>query len=39
LKIIGQEKAEKVQLPQGRVDMGQSRNVDAKPNRRKRDSK
>lgn len=32
LKIIGQEKAEKAQLAQGRVDMGLSRKVDAKPN-------
>jgi circadian clock protein KaiC len=39
LKIIGQEKAEKAQLAQGRVDMGVSRNVDAKPNKRKRKSK
>jgi len=35
LKIIGQEKAEKAQLAQGRVDMGLSRKVDAKPNIRK----
>ena len=34
-KIIGQEKAEKAQLAQGRVDMGLSRKVDAKPNKRK----
>ncbi len=33
LKIIGQEKAEKAQLAQGRVDMGLSRKVDAKPNK------
>ena len=32
-KIIGQEKAEKAQLAQGRVDMGLSRKVDAKPNK------
>ncbi len=35
LKIIGQEKAEKAQLAQGRVDMGLSRKVDAKPNKQK----
>jgi circadian clock protein KaiC len=35
LKIIGQEKAAKVQLAQERVDMGLSRKADAKPNRRK----
>ncbi|WP_405048356.1 circadian clock protein KaiC [Rhodoferax sp.] len=35
LKIIVQEKAEKAQLAQGRVDMGLSRKVDAKPNKRK----
>ena len=29
-KIIGQEKAEKTQLAQGRVDMGQSRSADTK---------
>ena len=34
-KIIGQEKAEKAQLAQGRVDMGLSRKVDAKPNKHK----
>jgi circadian clock protein KaiC len=39
LKIIGQETAEKAQLAQGRVDMGQSRKVDAKPNKRRRSSK
>lgn len=39
LKIIGQEAAEKAQLAQGRADMGVSRKVDAKPNKRKRDSK
>jgi circadian clock protein KaiC len=39
LKIIGQETAEKAQLAQGRVDMGQSRKVDAKPNKRSRSSK
>jgi circadian clock protein KaiC len=38
-KIIGQEKAEKAQLAQGRVDMGLSRNVDAKPNIQKGGSK
>jgi len=36
-KLIGQETAEQVQLAQGRVDMGVSRNVDAKPNTRKPD--
>jgi len=35
VKIIGQETAEKAQLAQGRVDMGVSRSVDAKPNKRK----
>jgi circadian clock protein KaiC len=39
LKIIGQETAEEAQLAQGRVDMGVSRKVDAKPNKRKRNSK
>ena len=39
LKIIGQETAEKAQLAQGREDMGVSRNVDAKPNKRKGESK
>jgi circadian clock protein KaiC len=39
LKIIGQETAEKAQLAQDRVDMGVSRKVDAKPNKRKRSSK
>jgi len=39
LKIIGQETAAKAQLAQGRVDMGVSRNVDAKPNKRKGASK
>jgi circadian clock protein KaiC len=38
-KIIGQETAEKAQLAQGRVDMGLSRKVDAKPNRQERNSK
>ncbi|MDO8312214.1 MAG: circadian clock protein KaiC, partial [Sideroxyarcus sp.] len=33
LKIIGQEKAEEAQLAQGRVDMGMSRKVDAKPSK------
>jgi circadian clock protein KaiC len=36
LKVIGQETAEKAQLAQGCVDMGLSRKVDAKPNKRKR---
>ncbi|MEO6975716.1 MAG: hypothetical protein ABI144_07545, partial [Gallionella sp.] len=31
MKVIGQENAEKAQLAQGRVDMGLSRNADAKP--------
>ncbi len=35
LKIIGQEKAEKVQLAQERVDMGLSRKADAKPDRQR----
>ncbi|PKL39231.1 MAG: KaiC 1 [Spirochaetae bacterium HGW-Spirochaetae-1] len=39
LKIIGQETAEKAQLAQGRLDMGISRNVDAKPNKGKVKSK
>jgi len=39
LKIIGQETAEKAQLARGRVDMGLSRKVDAKPNKRKGDRK
>jgi len=39
LKIIGQEKAEDAQLAQDRVDMGVSRNVDAKPNERPEASK
>jgi circadian clock protein KaiC len=39
LKIIGQETAEEAQLEQGRVDMGVSRKVDAKPNKRKRKPK
>ena len=39
LKIIGQETAEEAQLAQGRVDMGVSRKVDAKPNRRIRKPK
>jgi len=39
LKIIGQETAEKAQLAQNRVDMGVSRKVDAKPNKRKGDPK
>jgi circadian clock protein KaiC len=38
-KIIGQEKAEKAQLAQGREEMGISRKADAKPNKRKRESK
>jgi len=33
LKIIGQETAEKAKLAQGRVDMGVSRKVDAKPDK------
>ncbi|MEO6975821.1 MAG: circadian clock protein KaiC [Gallionella sp.] len=33
MKIIGQETAEKAQLAQGRVDMGLSRNADAKPDK------
>ena len=37
--IIGQEEAEKGQLAQGGVDMGMSRKADAKPNKRKGDSK
>ncbi len=36
VKIIGQEKAEKAQLVQERVDMGLSRKADAKPNKQKR---
>lgn len=39
IKIIGQEKAVKAQLEKGRVDMGVSRKVDAKPNRRNGDVK
>jgi circadian clock protein KaiC len=39
LKIIGQETAEKAQLAQGRVDMGLSRKVDAKPNKQKVNTK
>jgi circadian clock protein KaiC len=39
LRIIGQENAEKVQLAQGRVEMGVSRSVDAKPNKPKGNSK
>jgi len=35
VKIIGQEKAEKVQLAQERVDMGLIRKADAKPNKLK----
>ncbi len=35
LKIIGQETAEEAQLAQGRLDMGLSRKVDAKPNKQK----
>lgn len=35
LKVIGQEKAEKVQLAQERVEMGLSRKADVKPNKRK----
>lgn len=36
LTIIGQEKAEKAQIAQGRIDMGVIRNVDTKPNKPKR---
>jgi circadian clock protein KaiC len=39
LKIIGQEKAEKVQLAQERVDMGLSRKADAKPDRQRAGTK
>jgi circadian clock protein KaiC len=39
IKIIGQEQAEKAQLEQGRLEMGVSRKVDAKPNKRKGDRK
>ena len=39
IKIIGQEKAEKAQLAQGRVDMGLSRQVDATEDKKKRRSK
>jgi circadian clock protein KaiC len=39
LKFIGQETAEEAQLAQERVDMGVSRKVDAKPNKRKRHPK
>jgi len=39
VKIIGQEKAEKAQLVQERVDMGLSRKADAKPNHHRRNSK
>ncbi len=39
LKIIGQESAKKTQLAQGRVDMGVSRKVDAKPNKPKKAAK
>jgi circadian clock protein KaiC len=39
LKIIGQEKAEKAQLAQERVDMGLSRKADTKPNRLKAGAK
>jgi circadian clock protein KaiC len=35
LKIIGQETAEEAQLAQGRLNMGVSRNVDAKSNKEK----
>ncbi|PIS20026.1 MAG: KaiC 1 [Zetaproteobacteria bacterium CG12_big_fil_rev_8_21_14_0_65_55_1124] len=38
-KVIGQETAEKAKLAQGRVDMGVSRKVDAKPNKGKGASK
>jgi circadian clock protein KaiC len=39
IKIIGQEEAERAQLEQGRVEMGVSRKVDAKPNKRQGDPK
>ena len=39
LKIIGQEKAEKVQLAQERVEMGVSRRADVKPQKRKAGTK
>ena len=39
LKIIGQEKAEKVQLAQERVEMGLSRKADVKPYKRKAGTK
>ena len=39
LKIIGQEKAEKVQLAQERVDMGLSRKADAKPDKQRAGTK
>lgn len=39
LKIIGQEKAERVQLAQERVDMGLSRKADAKPGRQRAGTK
>jgi len=39
VKIIGQEKAQKVQQAQERVDMGQIRKVDAKPSQSKRGAK
>lgn len=39
LKIIGQEKAEEVQLAQERVDMGLSRKADAKPDRQRAGTK
>jgi circadian clock protein KaiC len=39
LKIIGQEKAEKVQLAQERVEMGLSRKADVKPHKQKAGTK
>ncbi|HSR63590.1 MAG TPA: circadian clock protein KaiC [Gammaproteobacteria bacterium] len=39
MKIIGQEKAEDAQLKQDRVDMGESRKADSKPNKCKGNSK
>lgn len=39
LKIIGQEKAQKVQLAQERADMGLSRKADAKPDRQRAGTK
>lgn len=39
LKVIGQEQAQGAQLAQGRVDMGLSRDMDAKPKNPKRGAK